>query len=115
MVNQLVLILAAVFCIIPILNIILPDYYNYVVRRSFSTPVKQKYDFLYPILTFIEVIYILLGFTTHVAAIFILLIVFEVLIAVGLNIANKLNFYLYSAAFLVINIIILVELYEKLY
>lgn len=113
--ENLLLVLSAVFCIVPILNIIFPDYYNYVVRMSFSTPIKQKYDFLYLILMGVEVVYILLGFTTYLASIFIMLLAFEVLVAVGLNIANKLNFYLYSAAFLVINIIIFIELYEKLY
>lgn len=112
---NLLLVLSAVFCIIPILNMLFPDYYNYVVRMSFSTPIKQKYDFLYTILTVIEVIYILLGFTSHVAAIFILLMFFEILIAVGLNLTTKLNFYLYCAAFLVINIFIFTELYGHLY
>jgi len=94
---------------------LIPDYYNYIVRMSFTTPVKRKYDFLYLVLMGIEVVYILLGFTSFLASIFIVLIVFEVLVAVGLNIASKLNFYLYTAAFLVINLFIFVELYEKLY
>lgn len=112
--NNLMLILSAVFCLVPILNMILPDYYNYIVRMSYSTPIKNKYDFLYIIFMFIEIIYILLGFTTPLASIFILLIAFEVMCAVGLTMTDKRVFYIYSVIFFILNLFIFVELYGKI-
>ena len=112
--NNLILMLSAVFCLIPVINIIFPDYFNYVVRMSFSSPIKHKYDFLFVILMFVEVCYILLGFTTPLASIFILLLVYEIMVAVGITLTNKVAFYCYEVLFLIINLFIFVELYEKI-
>lgn len=106
MVNQIVLILSTLFSIVGLLNIFLPDYYNYIVRYSSSTPVKYKSDILFILLMVVEVIYLLLGFTSNVPLLFMLLMTIELGTALFINISNYRNYILYQFVFLTINLTI---------
>lgn len=106
MVNQIVLILSALFSIVGLLNIFLPDYYDYIVRYSSSQPVKYKGDIFFIMLMFIEVVYILIGFTSNIPIIFMVLMMIELGTALFINITNYRNYIIYQFVFLTVNLTI---------
>lgn len=109
--NQLVMLLAGVFSLIAVINILVPDYYKYVLRMSKAIPEKQPFDILFKIIMVLEVCYILLGFTSTIPLMFLLLLSYEVIIAMFMNISKFYVFMIYEFVFLVINLMIFLWLF----
>lgn len=111
MINQITMLLSGVFSLLAIINILLPDYYNYIVRMSRAIPEKKNWDMLYQALMVLEVMYILLGYTSSVPLLFLALTAYEVIFAITVDISKYTTFIIYEFVFLVLNLTIFLWLF----